>query len=118
MAESFKRINYQTTHQKTLLLIGNCSALCDYESLPSLSRIAFMSFLLSSENKIQPLDAGIIATLKKGYWHRHLERAIGLAAVKINDIKLTSVPPWSGFVRYDLKSRRKRLPIVGGQPGS
>lgn len=48
--------------------------------------LKFIFFSINTTSEVQPLDAGIIASVKMQYRRSHLEHAVGLADVEVNDI--------------------------------
>lgn len=68
----------RTPNRKVALLIYNCSALGTLENLPSLQSVLVIYLLLNITSKIQPMDAGIIATAKVRYRTIKMERAFDL----------------------------------------
>lgn len=58
----------------------------DDHSLPELSNVEVCVLPPNSTSKLQPLDAGIIASMKMRYRLRQMKRAVDLANVDENDI--------------------------------
>ena len=53
--------------RKVVLLLDNCSAHGTVANLPSFSNVRIIFLPPNTTCKIQPMDAGIIATMKKRY---------------------------------------------------
>lgn len=81
----FNQIILEKRGQKVLSLMDNCSAHGSIHSLPTLSHVEFYFLPPNTTAKLQPLDAGIIASVKMRYRQRHLDRAVDLADVVVND---------------------------------
>lgn len=64
--------------RKVILLIDNCSAHGNDTNIPHLSNVTVKFLPPNTTSKIQPLDAGIIASLKLRYRAFQLERALDL----------------------------------------
>ena len=75
-----------TVKEKVLLLIDNCSAHRRIDTLPELDHVEVVFLSPNTTSKLQPLDAGIIASLKANYRRRQLERAVDLIDINIKDL--------------------------------
>lgn len=76
----------QKFNRKWLLLIDNCSAHVHDHSSPSLSYVETYFLPPNPTKKLQPLDLSIIAAVKVRYMHFHLDRALDLSDVDVDDI--------------------------------
>lgn len=71
--------------------MGKCSAQGRIYSLPTFSHFDVFFLAPIKTSKLEPLDAGIIASDKLQYRRRHLEHAVDLADVVVNDIYGTDI---------------------------
>ena len=74
--ERFNAYIARTFSRKVALLIDNCSAHGTLENLPSLSNVEVIFLPPNTTSKLQPLDAGIIASLKLRYRKKQMEHAV------------------------------------------
>lgn len=65
-----------TANRKVLLLIDNCSAHGTNETVPKLDHVELEFLPPNTTSKLQPMDAGIIATLETLYLKLQYERAL------------------------------------------
>lgn len=72
--------------RRVLLLVDNCSAHGRAETLPKMDNVEVLYLPPNTTSKIQPCDAGIIASLKVRYRRYQMERAIDLVDEGISDI--------------------------------
>ena len=75
----FNRLSGSTPGRKVVLLLYNCSAHGTVANLPSFSNVQIIFSPPNTTSKIQPMDASIIAAMKKWYRQKQIERAIDLA---------------------------------------
>lgn len=68
----------QTPNRKAVLLIDNCSAHGDIELLPTLLRMLVIFLPKNTTSRLQPLDAGVIASIKKRYKRCSVVKAVEL----------------------------------------
>lgn len=68
----------RTVGRKVLLLLDNCSAHGTEETLPDLENVQIMFLPPNTTSVLQPMDAGIIATLKTRYRKLQYERALDI----------------------------------------
>lgn len=76
----------KTDGRKILLLMDNCSAHGTKHTLPELDNIDIQFLPPNTTSKLQPLDAGIIAAMKKRYRKRQMEHAVDLLDVGVLNI--------------------------------
>lgn len=74
------------TGRKAILLLDNCSAHGNLQSLPALCNVVVTFLPPNTTSKIQPMDAGIIAAVKVRYRKMHMERALDAIDESIKDI--------------------------------
>lgn len=71
--------HFNSTARKILLLLDNCSAHGSVETAPDLQNVELYFLPPNTTSKIQPCDAGIIATLKMRYRNYQMDRALDMA---------------------------------------
>ena len=67
-----------TPGRRAILLVDNCSAHGEMNILPPLKHIQVLFFPKNTTSLLQPLDAGVIACVKKRYRRRKIQRAVDL----------------------------------------
>lgn len=86
----------KTPGRQVVLLLDICSAHGTIEILPSLGNVHILFLPKNTTARLQPLDAGVIATIKKRYRRRVMKRAVDLIELGITenlyntDIRLAS----------------------------
>ena len=68
----------RTPHRQVALLIENCSAHGTLENLPSLQPVSVFFLPPNTTSKMQPMDAGVIASVKLRYRTFKMEPAVDL----------------------------------------
>ena len=68
----------RTRERRVLLLIDNASSHVRIENLPELANVDVLFLPKNTTLVLQPLDAGVIACVKKRYRRKQYERALGL----------------------------------------
>eukprot|EP00171_Calliarthron_tuberculosum_P006886 IDg6886t1 len=68
----------ESPERKVALLIDNCSAHGTQESLPTLQAVTVIFLPPNTTSKTQPMDAGVIASIKVRYRTAQMERAVDL----------------------------------------
>ena len=68
----------KTLNLQTVLLLDNANFHLKANTLPVLNHVEVVYLLARTKSRIQPLDAGIIANVKRRYRLNQLERAIDL----------------------------------------
>lgn len=76
----------RTTGRRALLLIDNCSAHGTVDSIPSLTNVTVDFLPPNTTSKLQPMDAGIIATFKTRYRKLQYERALDISQGNVDNI--------------------------------
>lgn len=72
------------------LLMDNCSAHSTKETLPELEHIEVVFLPPNTASKLQPLDASIIAAMKRRYRNLQMKHAVDLLDVGILTFKRTA----------------------------
>ena len=75
-----------TIKERELSRIDNCSAHGRISTLPEIDHVEVVFLPPNTISKLQPLDAGIIASLKANYRRRQLERAVDLIDINGKDL--------------------------------
>lgn len=68
----------RTQNRKVALLLDNCTAHGCPETLPELHNVEVIFLPPNTTSKIQPMDAGVIASVKARYRSAQMERAVDL----------------------------------------
>ena len=68
----------QTPGRRAILVLDNCSAHGDIETMPNLLNVVVLFLPKNTTSRLQPLDAGIIASVKTRYKHLKIQRAVDL----------------------------------------
>lgn len=76
----------QSKGQKIFLLIDNCSAHQNLDTIPNLTHVEIDVLPPSTTNKLQPLDAGIISAIKVRYRWRQIKHGGDLLEVGERDL--------------------------------
>lgn len=82
----FERYIQRKPNRKVVLLLDNCSAHGRMESLPEMENVRVVFLPPNTTSKVQPMDAGIIASMKVKYRRYQMDRALGLSEEHIRDI--------------------------------
>lgn len=85
--------------RKILLLIDNCSAHGKQETLPVLQNVRVEYLPPNTTSKVQPLDAGVIAWVKRKYKRRLLLRVfdnIDMGRKSIYNVDILTAIRWTG----------------------
>ena len=102
----------QTPDRRASLLIDNCGGNSHEEILPDLLHVCLLFLPKNTTSKLQPLDAGIIAAIKKEYGRRRIHRAVDLIdsglAVKLYDSDVCDVTQNITDIWQKLESSRIR----------
>ncbi len=72
-------LHWKTPGRNAFLLVDNCEAHGKPETLPELDNVDVMFLSKNTTSKIQPLDAGIIAAMKRQYRKRHIDNVEDIA---------------------------------------
>ncbi len=79
-------------------MIDNASSHCTYELLPTLQHVRILFLPKRTKSLMQPLDAGVIACIKRKYLRCKIERAVDLiesiVSEKLYDIDLKLAVTW------------------------
>lgn len=103
-----QRFNSYVQHKigtKVLLLIDNCSAHGTNATVPELRYVQVKFLPPNTTSKIQPCDAGIIASLKSGFRHRQMKRVLDLIDVdpkKMYNIDQLTAMQWIRELREEM----------------
>ena len=76
----------RTPGRKVVLLIDNCSAHGTIENMPELTNMLVLFLPLNCTSKIQPMNAGIIASLKVHYRRLQMEHALYKIDAEVKNI--------------------------------
>ena len=81
----FDSIIGTTAGRRVLLLIDNASCHGTESTLPNLDHVQVVFLPKNTTSKLQPMDAGVIACIKKRYRRRQIERAADLIELGITE---------------------------------
>ena len=76
--ERFDAYIASTPGRRVLLVLDNCSAHGDIRNLPTLLHVQVLSLPKGTTARLQTLDAGIVASIKKRYRLHQISRAVDL----------------------------------------
>lgn len=97
----------QTEGQKVLLLMDNCSAHGNVDTLSNLTHVNVGLLLPNTTSKLQPLDVGIIAAIKLQYRRRQMKHAANFLEVDKRDIYKIDILPvikWLNVIWRDISA--------------
>ena len=95
----------QTPGRRVVLLVDNASCHGRSETLPTLANVDVIYLPKNTTSRTQPLDAGVIASVKSRYRKRQLERAVDLIEEGITD-NLYSIDLYSAIrMIYEIWNR-------------
>lgn len=112
--------------RNVILLIDNCSAHGNQESLPVLPNVKIIFLPPNCTSKVQPCDAGIIAALKLRYKSMHMERALENSDVNVKNIYKVDVltamrwfkRAWLELPAAVIHNCWRHTGLIGGEDGN
>ena len=81
----FNSIIGTTTGRRVLLLIDNASCYGSESTIPNLDHVQVVFLLKNITSKLLPMDAGVIACIKKRYRCQKFERATELIDLRVTE---------------------------------